>query len=98
MVYSNIFALQYVTLLYQVWGCIIYHISDVRRWCVAGAQTYPNASFGWVNVKDVANAHVQAFEITSASGRYVLVERVAHYSEIVEILRKQNPSFKLPDN
>jgi nucleoside-diphosphate-sugar epimerase len=62
-----------------------------------GAQTYPNASFGWVNVKDVANAHVQAFEITSASGRYVLVERVAHYSEIVEILRKHYPSFKLPD-
>ncbi|PWA59784.1 NAD-dependent epimerase/dehydratase [Artemisia annua] len=62
-----------------------------------GAQTYPNASFGWVNVKDVANAHVQAFEIPSATGRYVLVERVAHLSEIVEILRKHYPSYKLPD-
>ncbi|KAM7497151.1 hypothetical protein LguiA_021565 [Lonicera macranthoides] len=64
---------------------------------INGAQTYPNATFGWVNVKDVANAHIQAFEIPSASGRYCLVESVAHYSEIVEILRKLYPSFKLPD-
>ncbi|KAK2993822.1 hypothetical protein RJ640_027700 [Escallonia rubra] len=52
---------------------------------------------GWVNVKDVANAHIQAFEIPSASGRYCLVERVAHYSEVVDILRKLYPSYKLPE-
>ncbi|KAJ9542914.1 hypothetical protein OSB04_029420 [Centaurea solstitialis] len=62
-----------------------------------GAQTYPNASFGWVNVKDVANAHIQAFEIPSANGRYCLVERVAHFSQVVEILRKLYPSAQLPD-
>ncbi|XWS52543.1 hypothetical protein CRYUN_Cryun11dG0079600 [Craigia yunnanensis] len=49
---------------------------------IKGAHTFPNATFGWVNVKDVANAHIQAFEIPSASGRYCLVERVAHYSEL----------------
>ncbi|KAK2993818.1 hypothetical protein RJ640_027696 [Escallonia rubra] len=63
---------------------------------IKGAETYPNSTFGWVNVKDVANAHIQAFEIPTASGRYCLVERVAHYSEIVEILRKLYPSFQLP--
>nr|XP_043631757.1 phenylacetaldehyde reductase-like [Erigeron canadensis] len=61
-----------------------------------GAQTYPNTSFGWVNVKDVANAHIQAYEIPSANGRYCLVERVAHFSEVVEILRKLYPSSHLP--
>ncbi|XP_076920832.1 phenylacetaldehyde reductase-like isoform X2 [Bidens hawaiensis] len=61
-----------------------------------GSETYPNASFGWVNVKDVANAHIQAFEIPSANGRYCLVERVAHYSEIVEILRNRYPSLNPP--
>ncbi|XP_076930328.1 phenylacetaldehyde reductase-like [Bidens hawaiensis] len=61
-----------------------------------GSETYPNTSFGWVNVKDVANAHIQAFEIPSANGRYCLVERVAHYSEIVEILRNHYPSCNLP--
>ncbi|XP_024972626.1 cinnamoyl-CoA reductase 1-like [Cynara cardunculus var. scolymus] len=62
-----------------------------------GSQTYANASFGWVNVKDVAYAHIQAFEIPSATGRYCLVERVAHYSQVVEILRKLYPSSQLPD-
>lgn len=62
-----------------------------------GSQTYPNASFGWVNVKDVANAHIQAFEIRSATGRYCLVERVAHVSQVVEILRNLYPSSQLPD-
>ncbi|XP_018839732.1 cinnamoyl-CoA reductase 1-like [Juglans regia] len=64
---------------------------------VNGAQVFPNLSFGWINVKDVANAHVQAYEIPSASGRYCLVERVAHYSEVVRILRELYPSLQLPE-
>ncbi|KAJ9164333.1 hypothetical protein P3X46_023924 [Hevea brasiliensis] len=64
---------------------------------VKGAHTFPNATFGWVNVKDVANAHVQAFEIPSASGRYCLAERVAHYSELVNVLRELYPDFQLPE-
>lgn len=63
----------------------------------AGSKTFPNATFGRVNVKDVANAHVQAFEIPSASGRYCLVERVVHYSEIVKILHGLYPDFQLPE-
>lgn len=63
----------------------------------AGARTFPNASFGWINVKDVANAHIQAFEIPSASGRYCLVERVAHFSEVVRILQELYPGLQLPE-
>jgi hypothetical protein len=48
-------------------------------------------------VKDVANAHIQAYENASASGRHCLVDRVAHYSEIVKILREQYPSLQLPE-
>ncbi|KAB1226406.1 Tetraketide alpha-pyrone reductase 1 [Morella rubra] len=65
---------------------------------VNGAQVFPNLLLGWVNVKDVANAHIQAYEMPSASGRYCLVERVAHYSEIMRILRELYPSLQLPDN
>ncbi|KAH9741353.1 Epimerase domain-containing protein [Citrus sinensis] len=61
------------------------------------SQTYPNVTFGWVNVKDVANAHIQAFEVPSANGRYCLVERVSHYSEIVNIIRELYPAFQLPE-
>ncbi|EXB93326.1 hypothetical protein L484_015314 [Morus notabilis] len=64
---------------------------------INGAQTFPNLSFGWVHVKDVANAHVQAFEVPSASGRYLLVERVCHYSEVVGILRELYPALRLPE-
>ncbi|XP_034893653.1 phenylacetaldehyde reductase [Populus alba] len=64
---------------------------------IEGAQTFSNASFGWINVKDVANAHIQAFELSSASGRYCLVERVAHHSEVVKILRELYPDLQLPE-
>ncbi|KAJ4971561.1 hypothetical protein NE237_004660 [Protea cynaroides] len=64
---------------------------------VNGAQTFRNATFGWVNVNDVANAHIQAFEIPSANGRYVLVSRVAHISQIVKTLRELYPTLNLPE-
>ncbi|KAL6966528.1 hypothetical protein U1Q18_032307 [Sarracenia purpurea var. burkii] len=62
-----------------------------------GSQTYPNIAMGVINVKDVANAHIQAFEIPSANGRYCLCEKVVHYSEVVEILKKLYPSYQLPE-
>lgn len=64
---------------------------------IVGAEAFPNFSFGWVNVKDVANAHVLAYEVPSASGRYCLVERVCHYSEVVRILRVLYPTLRLPE-
>ncbi|KAK7341240.1 hypothetical protein VNO80_24166 [Phaseolus coccineus] len=64
---------------------------------INGPKTFPNLSFGWVNVKDVANAHIQAYEIDSASGRYCLLEKVAHFSEIAKILRRLCPTLQIPD-
>lgn len=63
---------------------------------INGASTYPNATFGWVNVKDVAKAHILAYEVPTASGRYCLVERVVHNSELVKILQDLYPSLQLP--
>ncbi|WOL17131.1 cinnamoyl-CoA reductase 2 [Canna indica] len=64
---------------------------------INGSSTYPNLSFGWVNVQDVAMAHIKAFELPSASGRHCLVERVAHYSELVKIIHELYPALKLPE-
>uniref|UniRef100_A0A803KP24 NAD-dependent epimerase/dehydratase domain-containing protein n=1 Tax=Chenopodium quinoa TaxID=63459 RepID=A0A803KP24_CHEQI len=64
---------------------------------LVGEKTFPNAAFGLVHVKDVVTAHILAFEVPSASGRYVLVETVAHCSEIVRILQELYPSLSLPD-
>ncbi len=64
---------------------------------INGSQAFPNASFGWVNVKDVAEAHIKAFEVPSASGRYCMVERVVHYSELVKILKEIYPDLQVPE-
>ncbi|KAL6311810.1 hypothetical protein AAG906_033286 [Vitis piasezkii] len=60
-----------------------------------GAQTFPSSTYRWVDVRDVANAHVQAFEISSASGRYCLVERVTYCSEAIKILQELYPALHL---
>ncbi|XP_028758799.1 tetraketide alpha-pyrone reductase 1-like [Neltuma alba] len=62
-----------------------------------GAKTFPNFTLTWIHVKDTANAHIQAFEIPSASGRYCLVESVKHYSEIVKIAHDIYSALQLPD-
>lgn len=62
-----------------------------------GAKTYPDAAYGWVHVKDIANAHIQALEIQSASGRYALVERRVHFNDIIKILQEFYPNLQLPN-
>ncbi|CAK9152214.1 unnamed protein product, partial [Ilex paraguariensis] len=52
--------------------------------------------YGYVDVRDVAYAHVQALEIASAKGRYCLVETVTHSSETQKILHKLFPTLNLP--
>ena len=48
-------------------------------------------------MKDVANAHIQAYEIDSASGRYCLLEKVAHFSEVAKILHQMYPTLQIAD-
>ncbi|MED6200496.1 hypothetical protein PIB30_085686, partial [Stylosanthes scabra] len=58
-------------------------------------KTFPNLSYPWVNVKDVANFHILAYEVASASGRYCFAERVAHFSELATILRNLYPTLQI---
>ncbi|XP_050893982.1 phenylacetaldehyde reductase [Lathyrus oleraceus] len=64
---------------------------------INGSDTFMNAAFGWINVKDVANAHILAYEDSSASGRYCLVERVIHFSELTKILSHMYPTLQIPN-
>ena len=63
----------------------------------AGSPTFKNITLGWIDVRDVANAHILAYENPSANGRYILVERVEHYSKVVQILRDAFPTLQLPE-
>ncbi|CAN1787793.1 Phenylacetaldehyde reductase [Linum perenne] len=62
----------------------------------AGAEKYPNTTYRWVDVRDVAYAHIYALENPSASGRYCLVGAVVHASEAVNILHDLFPDLIIP--
>ncbi|KAH7679259.1 Cinnamyl-alcohol dehydrogenase protein [Dioscorea alata] len=63
---------------------------------INGTTYNPNENYRWVNVKDVALAHILAFEVPSANGRYCLVERVTRCSEVIKIIRELYPTIQLP--
>ena len=63
----------------------------------AGPQTFPNRVYSFLDVRDVAYAHIQAFEVASASGRYCLGGCVAHISEPLKILQKLYPTLRIPE-
>ncbi|GKV27475.1 hypothetical protein SLEP1_g36648 [Rubroshorea leprosula] len=49
----------------------------------------------FVDVRDVAHAHIQAFEIPSATGKYCMVESTVDVSELWKILHRLFPEFHL---
>ncbi|XP_023926741.1 phenylacetaldehyde reductase isoform X1 [Quercus suber] len=61
----------------------------------AGTEVFPDGMCILVDVRDVANAHIQAFEIPAASGRYCIVAKVIHYFEVFKILHGLYPTFNL---
>lgn len=63
----------------------------------AGAKPFPAGVYRFVDVRDVANAHIQAFEVPSASGRYILVGDVMHVYEALKIVQKHYPALRLPE-
>ena len=64
------------------------------------AGTYPmimSLSWGFVDVRDVAHAHVLAMENKKAKGRYLCISETLSMSEVVSILREAGYSnYKLP--
>eukprot|EP00250_Pteridium_aquilinum_P019004 c24250_g1_i1 orf=253-1224(+) len=68
----------------------------VLRFLNGTDSTYPNTAPCWVHVKDVAEAHILAYEVSEASGRYICSERSLHYQDLLEILRSLFPDYPLP--
>ncbi|XAR55821.1 hypothetical protein NMG60_11036031 [Bertholletia excelsa] len=58
---------------------------------------YPNTTVGFVHIDDVVGAHILAMEESKASGRLVCSSTVAHWSEIIEMLRAKYPSYPYED-
>ncbi|KAK3031103.1 hypothetical protein RJ639_036843, partial [Escallonia herrerae] len=62
----------------------------------SGKEVFSNGIYRYVDVRDVACAHIKAFEIPSASGRYCLVGAVTYSAEALKILHKLYPALNLP--
>ncbi|XP_057807770.1 phenylacetaldehyde reductase-like [Salvia miltiorrhiza] len=61
-----------------------------------GKQLMANGVYRYVDVRDVALAHILALENPCASGRYCLVGRVTYSFEALDILKLIFPSLSLP--
>ncbi|KAJ9563918.1 hypothetical protein OSB04_009078 [Centaurea solstitialis] len=58
-----------------------------------GKEVFPDGIYRLVDVRDIANAHILAFENPKANGRYCLVGAVTRSSEIMKILNKLYPAL-----
>ncbi|KAM1157997.1 hypothetical protein ACFX1X_028854 [Malus domestica] len=69
---------------------------EIFRNLISGIQT-SNKNYRFVDVRDVASAHIQAFEVPSASGRYCLVGHVADSPDTLKILQQFYSTLCLPE-
>ncbi|KAH0728259.1 hypothetical protein KY284_004124 [Solanum tuberosum] len=63
-----------------------------------GKEAWSDGVYKFVDVRDVANAHILAFEVPSANGRYCLVGANGYSSSLLKILQKLYPSITIPGN
>jgi len=61
-------------------------------------EVIPQSTMGYVDVRDVAEAHIKAYESESAEGRYIMIERSLPWADLCEILRKETKGkkYKIP--
>lgn len=60
-----------------------------------GKKKYPNAVAAYVDVQDVARAHVLVYENPTASGRYLCIGDVLHRSEFLQTMRELFPQYPI---
>ncbi|EFJ13136.1 hypothetical protein SELMODRAFT_123171 [Selaginella moellendorffii] len=65
--------------------------SHILRLINTKFERYLNRSQAYVDVRDVALAHVEAFERQGARGRYLCAESSLHRAELIDVLREVVP-------
>ncbi|KAL5974954.1 hypothetical protein ACLOJK_031630 [Asimina triloba] len=59
-------------------------------------EPYEHYYMGSVHVKDVALAHILAYENPKASGRHLCVERICHWSDFAAKVAELYPEYNIP--
>nr|ANB43573.1 cinnamoyl-CoA reductase-like protein 3 [Miscanthus x giganteus] len=65
----------------------------VARYLMGTKRSFPNAVAAYVDVRDVARAHVLAYERPSAYGRYLCIGTVLHRAQLVAMMRDLFPQY-----
>jgi nucleoside-diphosphate-sugar epimerase len=58
-------------------------------------KVYPSIAFGVVGVKDVAMAHILAYESEHGAGRYICSGPVHPFADVVSLLKKLYPMYDI---
>ncbi|KAH9617609.1 hypothetical protein KSS87_015325 [Heliosperma pusillum] len=72
-------------------------IIHILKYLTGSTKTYANSIQAYVDVRDVALAHILVFENPSANGRFLCAESVLHRGEVCEILAKFFPEYPVPN-
>lgn len=56
---------------------------------------YPNFTVGFVHIDDVVLSHTLAMEDSKVTGRLICSDKVAHFSDIVAMLKAKYPSYPI---
>eukprot|EP01018_Ginkgo_biloba_P000111 Gb_05658 [translate_table: standard] len=70
--------------------------AHIMKYLTGSAKTYANLTQAYVDVRDVAKAHILVYETPSASGRYLCAETNLHRGDLVDMLAKIFPHYPLP--
>lgn len=73
-------------------------LSILHQYLIGKTSKVLNRSRMLCDVRDVALAHVLAFENPKANGRYMIVTRNMHDAEMCDILRKMCPDAPVPSS
>ena len=69
--------------------------NHVARYLMGTKKSYPNAVAAYVDVRDVARAHVLAYERPGARGRYLCIGTVLHRAQLIGMLRELFPQYPI---
>ncbi|CAL9099418.1 unnamed protein product [Musa acuminata var. zebrina] len=73
-------------------------IGHILKYLDGSVKRYTNAVQAYVDVRDVAEAHLRVYETAGAAGkRFICAERVLHRDDVVRILAKLFPEYPVPN-